>query len=186
MGPVARTLLLGTLLVLTLTSAVSPPPTLASAPGAVVRNARLGVSFTLPQGWFLYANRLEPPCEMAFLSGPKQGLDWHQRMVIRLLGQTHTRNEARAARRAATTFIRRSLGSATRIPVRRTFTNLAGAPAVRLTGVPGNVANVVFIVAHRGVVYQIATLESSIIQPDQQRALASLRFIPRTGRVPSC
>jgi hypothetical protein len=167
-------------------SAVAPSRTLANPSHTVVRNARLGVSLTLPPGWFLKSDKQEPPCEMYFVSGPNQGLDLHQRLGIRLLGRTHSRNDALGARNAATTFIRQSVGNSTRLRVRRTFTTVAGAPAIRVTGVPSNVPNVVFIVVDGGVIYAIETLESSVVQPDQQRALASLRFIPRSGNMPSC
>jgi hypothetical protein len=70
--------------------------------------------------------------------------------------------------------------------VQRTVTQVAGAPAVRLLGVPSNVPNVVFIVAYGGAIYVIETLESAVLQPDQQQPLASLRFTARTGRVPFC
>jgi hypothetical protein len=185
-NPFLRALPLAALIGVTLIAALAPSYTLASPAHTVVRNARLGVSLTLPRGWFLKSDKQEPPCEMYFVSGPKMGLDWHQRLGIRLVGRTYTGNDALAARHAATTYIRQSVGSNTRIRVQRTFTELADAPAVRLMGVPSNVPNVVFIVVHGGVIYAIETLESSSIQPDQQRALASLRFIRRSGNVPSC
>jgi hypothetical protein len=186
MNPFLLSLPLAALIGVMLTSALTPSHTLASPAHTVVRNTRLGVSLTLPRGWFLKSDKQEPPCEMYFVSGPKMGLDLHQRLGIRLVGRTYTRDETLAARHAATTFIRRSVGDSARLRVRRTFTELAGTPAVRLMGVPSNVPNVVFIVVHGGVIYAIETLESSVVQPDQQRALASLRFIPRSGNMPSC
>ncbi len=178
-----RALLLAPLLLLG-TAAHEAPPIHAAVLGATIHNTRLGVTITLPHGWFVKTDPQEPPCELYFLSGRGHGL--RQRLVIRLLGPMSIHGRALGAQRAATIFLRRAFGAHSGVRARRASVTLAGSPAVRLTGVPSNVPNVVFIVAHGGVIYQVATLESDLIQSDQRLALASLRFTARTGRVAYC
>ncbi len=66
-------------------------------------------------------------------------------------------------------------------PATQTAVTYAGFPGVLVRGLPGDPGPAADIfLARNGHVYQIIAPGASLA-PDQRRALASLRFIPRSG-----
>ncbi|MGI8915016.1 MAG: M23 family metallopeptidase [Chloroflexota bacterium] len=105
-------------------------------------------------------------------------------MSIQPLSTGDTSNEAAAASTAADRLVQENptpagLQSPTRSPI-----TVAGSPGIMLEGVPGP-PNVQIVLAHAGAIYDVVTFDRNTLQPDQQQALANLRFIPRVGSFPS-
>lgn len=118
-----------------------------------------------------------PPHTLAFGTHPAAGLSYNLRLIIQPYAMTSIRDDTRAAKWLATKLIRAErVGSATQRPV-----SYGGSTGVLIKGLPGGPGPAVDIVlARQGNVYLIIAPGSSLA-PDQRRALASLRFIPRTG-----
>lgn len=140
----------------------------------------LGVALVPPPGWQRVPPGHWPPHRLAWFSQPPLGLDYNIRLLIGPDGTTKNRNAAHAAAAVAQKLISGYRGlHPTRYAVR-----YGGAPGVLIRGLPGGPGPDAFIIlAHQGALYSIIA-PGARLAPDQQQALASLRFIPRVGPFP--
>ncbi len=135
-----------------------------------------GLALTVPPGWIQLPRGKFLPHTLAFGTRPT-GLNYYLRLVIAPFAVTSLGNDTHAARLTAGKLIQ-----ANRVPsARQTAVNYAGTRGVLVRGLPGGPGPAADIfLARNGHVYQIIAPGASLA-PDQRRALASLRFIPRSG-----
>jgi hypothetical protein len=163
----------------------APHPALAggSAPGGsgcrapVVCSNTLGIAITRQPGWSLLPARTAPPGSLTlgyFTAGPT----YNVRLIIQPYALTPVTNDARAAKLVAGKLI----AAERAVNAGESAVFYGGHPGVLIRGLarPGPALDIVL--AHRGAVYLIvAPTAGAFPDPDQQRALQSLRFIPRSG-----
>ncbi len=157
-------------------SAALCPPGLATA---MVCDRALGIALTRPAGWTLPPAGHFPPSSLVFWTARAGKPDATLHLVIAPLGSADRRDPGASAAAAADA---ETQGVVT--PVTATATAVAGVPAVLLQGTPGEPDfGQEILVAHDGLLYGIYTFDNArtAFTPAQQQAVASLRFIPRTG-----
>jgi hypothetical protein len=155
-----------------------PAPGGSGCRAPVMCSSRLGIAITVQPGWHVLPARKSRPGWLSFYAPPNSGLDYATRLIIEPYALTSVTNDARAARLVAGKLI--ASERATNAQESAVF--YGGHPGVLIRGLahPGPALDIVL--AHRGAVYLIvAPTAGSFPDPDQQRALQSLRFIPRTG-----
>jgi hypothetical protein len=142
-------------------------------------NRAIGVALRLPRGWTVAPPGHFPFNNLALVTiiPGRQDMDLH--MGIEPFGTTTARDALAAAEAGAD-----ATTQGVTLPLTRTTTSVGGLPAVRLRGLPGAPDfGQEIVVAHGGLLYGIYTFDNSrqALTPGQRQALASLRFIPRTG-----
>lgn len=166
-------------LVAALTS-VSLRPSGAGANSDAAQHQALGVALAaLPAGWVIAPSGKFPTGDLTFVTMHNGDMDL--RLSIQPLGLQDTSDEQAAATAAADALVQ---DYKVTTPVTRTTMTIDGSPAVVLHGTPGPVPGLEIVVAHNGAAYDVVTFGSDTLQADQQEALASVRFIPRTGSFP--
>ena len=160
-------------------SAASCPPDL---PTTMVCDRALGIALTRPAGWTLPPAGHFPPSSLVFWTARAGKPDATLHLVISPLGPADRRDPGDPGASAAAAADAETQGVLT--PVTATATVVAGVPAVLLQGTPGEPDfGQEILVAHDGLLYGIYTFDNArtAFTPAQQQAVASLRFIPRTG-----
>jgi hypothetical protein len=161
-------------------SPASSVSTTRGCPQGAACDYALGVALVPPSGWKLIPPGHYPPHVHVWFAGPSLGLDYNVRLLLGPDGTTRDRNDAHAARAAANRLVNgyRSIHP-TQYPVR-----YGGAPGILIRGLPGGPGPDAFItLVHHGALYSIVAAGATLA-PDQRKALASLRFIPRVGPFP--
>lgn len=160
----------------------APMPGVGACPALATCDTALGVSVMPPAGWSVAPAGQYTPGSLTFVKAVTISTGSDPRMSIQPLGTiTTTSNTVAATTSAADALVARSDGS---LPVTRTMVTIAGVPAIALQGLPGQQPTLQTVVAHGGALYDIVTFGGNTLQPDQQAALAALRFIPRVGPFP--
>lgn len=168
--------------------ALSPVPgsaaSAACCPAARVCDHALGIDLLPQPGWIHLAPPQVPGHVIAFATRPIRGQDYDIRLQIAPWGVAGQLDDAKAAQAGADRLIG---GFHTRLHVSRTPIRYDGAPGELIRGLPPTPHRAVDIVpAHDGVIYLIIAPGSApSLAPDQQAALASMRFIPRRRPFPS-
>ncbi|MGI8825308.1 MAG: hypothetical protein ACR2JC_06660 [Chloroflexota bacterium] len=160
----------------------SGPSGATGCPRDTVCDSSLGVGLVPPAGWQRLPPGNFPPPTLAWFVDPPLNSVNNIRLIIRSDGATRDQNDARAAATAADTLI--GLYS-NRVSFTRYAVHYGSAPGVLIRGLPGTPAPYVFIIlGHQGALYSIIA-PGSRLAADQQKALASLRFIRRIGPFPA-
>lgn len=148
----------------------------ARCPSGTVCDSTLGLALTVPPGWLQLPRGKFLPHTLAFGTRPT-GFSYHLRLVIAPFAVTSPGSDMRTARLVAGKLIR-----ANRVPnAKQTAVTYAGSRGILVRGLPGDPGPAADIyLARNGNVYQIIAPGASLA-PDQRRALATLRFIPRSG-----
>lgn len=148
----------------------------AGCPSGTICDSTLGLALTVPPGWIQLPRGKFLPHTLAFGTRPT-GLNYHLRLVIAPFAITSSGNDTYAARLIAGKLIQ-----ANRVPTaKQTVVTYAGSRGVLVRGLPGGPGpSADIFLARNGHVYQIIAPGASLA-PDQRQALASLRFIPRSG-----
>lgn len=150
--------------------------TTTKCPRETACDTTLGIALKPPHGWLLLPAAKFPPHTLAFGTLPGNGASYNLRLVIEPYALTSIGNDAEAAQWVATKVIRAErVGGTTQLRVR-----YAGTRGVLVRGLPSPSPAADIFLAHHQDVYQIIA-PGSALAPDQRRALASLRFIPRSG-----
>jgi len=155
------------------------PPDL---PMTMVCDRALGIALTPPAGWTLPPAGHFPPSSLVFWTARAGQPDATLHLVIAPLGLADRRDPSDPGASAAAAADAETQGMTA--PVTATATVVAGVPAVLLQGTPGEPDfGQEILVAHDGLLYGIYTFDNArtAFTPAQQQAVASLRFIPRTG-----
>lgn len=155
------------------------PPSALECPAGMVCNRAIGVAVRPPWGWVAAPPGHFPFNDLALVTLDPQRPEMGLHLVVEPFGTTTLRDPGAAAR-AAVSAVTQGLT----IPVTATPFAVAGLPAVRLRGLPGAPDfGQEIVVAHGGLLYGIYTFDSArdALTPAQRQAMASLRFIPRTG-----
>lgn len=154
-----------------------PAPAGGGCPARTVCDATLGVALTPSPGWRVFPASKNPPHTLTFATLPITGLSYTVRLVVEPFAVTSIQNDRRAAR-----WVAHKLIQAERVPssTERSIT-IGGTDGVLIQGLPGSPGPAVdILLARHGNVYLIIAPGRSLA-PDQRRALARLRFIPRVG-----
>ncbi len=158
------------------------PSCAPSVPAPAICDRRLGLALTVPAGWSVAPRDKFPPGVLAFwtLTGSQEP---PQDLVVEAVGLATACSDAQAATAVADAL---DETTHTSFPTPRRLHHVAGAPAIFLSGVPSPQPSVQIVAAHHGAVYQLIFPGAAhTLKPDQRQALASLRFIPRSGPFPS-
>ncbi|MGH2443546.1 MAG: hypothetical protein ACRDFX_10340 [Chloroflexota bacterium] len=159
-----------------------PPTAAGGCPTGAVCDHALGIALVPSPGWQLVPPGHFPPHVLSWFVQPPLGLDYNIRLLIGPDGITTDHNDGRAANAAAAKLISGYRG--VHIDMHRV--HYAGTSGVLMRGLPGGsgTSAAFIILAHRGALYSIIA-PGSTLGFDQDEALASLRFIPRSGPFPA-
>ena len=159
------------------------PSRAAGVPVPAVCDHTLGLALTIPAGWSVVPRAKLPPGVLAFWTLLPGRQEPPQLLVIEAVGLATSCSDAQAATAVAEALAKTTHTS---FPTPPRLRYVAGAPAVFLSGVPSPQPSVQVVVAHHGAVYQLIFPGAAHnLKTDQRQALASLRFIPRSGPFPS-
>ena len=140
----------------------------------------LGIAVTLPKNW--RATLTSYGLAVGPIAGKQHTAEG--RLLITRLGWTTRCSDRRIVSTAAEYWIRHS-DPALHITLQPMV--ISGAPAIRITGLPGQGDfNVTLLVAHQGLLYGIYAFDSvhTTLTGGQRHVLAHLQFLPRVGRFP--
>lgn len=166
---------LGFLVILSL----APSHAAAASATRVVTDRALGLSLILPSRWRRVLSSKVAPGTLVFEApAPPGQAETVWRLLIEPLGKTAMRPSLRGARSWACGLTKGVAVSVRQLPVR-----YAGVPGIMLVGMPGRGPTVQIVLTYGGAVY-LLIMFSAQLQPDQQAALNTLRFVPRTGTFP--
>lgn len=158
---------------------VQTTPCAADVPAPAVCDRTLGVALTLPAGWSVAPPRQFTPGSLTFVTSLKT---MALRFSIQPLGIADTRSPADPIAAAAAGVAALTQGLTTR--ARNFPVTVAGLPAVMLLDMPGPGPTMHVVIAHGDALYDIVAFGGATLQPDQQQALSSVRFIPPAGPFP--